>query len=255
MDVSYLSMEGKVALVTGASRGIGKAIAMTFADAGADLAIASRKQADLDAVADEIRGRFGRRVLPVAAHVRETQDLRNLFEKVVQEFGRIDILVNNAATNPGMGLLIDMDEKMYDQIMNTNLKGYTVLSQLVGKLMKEQGGGAIVNISSVGGVTPDAGLGLYCISKAGIIMLTRAMAVELGEFNIRVNAIAPGVVQTRFSQALWSNEQLMSQEMKHTPLRRIAQPEEVARVALFLASDASAYITGQTIVMDGGGSI
>lgn len=254
MDYSYLSLEGKVALVTGASRGIGKAIALTFADAGADVVIASRKKPDLDLVAEEIKA-LGRKALVVPTHAREVEDLKTLVETAKKEFGRIDILVNNAATNPGMGPLVDQDEKMYDQIMNTNLKGYTILSQLVGKIMIEQGGGAIVNVSSVGGVTPDNGLGLYCVSKAGIIMLTRALARELGPSNIRVNALAPGVVQTRFSQALWSNQDLMKQELKHTPLNRIAQPEEAARVVLFLASDASSYITGQTIVMDGGGSI
>lgn len=254
MNVSYLSLEGKVALVTGACRGIGRAIAMIFADAGADLAVSCRNQPHLEEVAEEIR-KMGRRALPVAAHVRKPEDLRNLYEKVKEAYGRIDILVNNAATNPGMGLLVDMDEKMYDQIMNTNLKGYTILSQLVGKLMIEQGGGNIINISSVGGISPDKGLGLYCISKAAIIMLTKQLAVELGQFNIRVNAIAPGVVQTRFSEALWTNEELMKVEMAHTPLNRIAQPEEVARTALYLASDASSYVTGQTIVMDGGGSL
>lgn len=254
MNTDYLSLEGKVAIVTGGSRGIGKAIALTLADAGADVVVSSRKLADLEVVAEEIRG-LGRRSLPVAAHVRESEDIRNLVEKVKNEFGRIDILVNNAATNPAMGPLVDMDEKMYDQIMNTNLKGYTLLSQLAAKQMISQGGGSIVNISSVLGVTPDKGLGLYCISKAGIIMLTKAMAKELGEYNIRVNAIAPGVIQTRFSQALWNDEVLMKEELKNTPLKRIAQPEEVGRTALYLASNASAYVTGQTIIMDGGGSI
>lgn len=254
MDTSYLRLDGKVALVTGASRGIGKAAALILADAGADLAIASRKKEDLDKVAEEIRA-MGRKCLVVPTHIREVEDLKKLVETTMNEYGRIDILVNNAATNPGMGPLVDQPERMYDQIMNTNLKGYTILCQLVGKIMIQQGGGTIVNVSSVGGVTPDPGLGLYCISKAGIIMLTRALAKELGEYNIRVNALAPGVVQTKFSEALWTNEELMKQEMSHTPLRRIAQPEEAARVILFLASDASSYITGQTIVMDGGGSI
>ena len=211
MNTDYLSLEGKVAIVTGGSRGIGKAIALTLADAGADVVVSSRKLADLELVAEEIRG-LGRRSLAVAAHVRESEDIRNLVEKVKSEFGRIDILVNNAATNPAMGPLVDMEEKMYDQIMNTNLKGYTLMSQLVAKQMISQGGGSIVNISSILGVTPDKGLGLYCISKAGIIMLTKAMAKELGEYNIRVNGIAPGVIQTRFSQALWEDEQLMKEE-------------------------------------------
>lgn len=254
MNTAYLSLEGKVALVTGGSRGIGRAIALMLADAGADVVVSSRKLADLELVADEIRG-MGRRSLAVAAHVRESKDLRNLVETIKKEFGRIDILVNNAATNPTMGPLVDMEEKLYDQIMNTNLKGYTLLSQLAAKLMISQGGGAIVNISSILGITPGMSLGLYSISKAGVVMLTKVMAKELGQYNIRVNGIAPGVIQTNFSEALWQNNAFLNEELKKTPLNRIAQPEEVGRTALYLASEASAYVTGQTIIMDGGGSI
>lgn len=254
MDVSYLSLKGKVALVTGGSRGIGKAIALVFADAGADVAISGRNQPQLDEVAEEIVS-LGRQAMPVAAHNRKIEELDNLYNKVMEKFGRIDILVNNAAANPAMGYLVDMEEKIYDLIINTNLKSYTYLSQLVGRQMRERGGGNIVNISSVGGLSPDKGLGLYCISKAGIIMLTKSMALEMGEFNIRVNCIAPGVVKTKFSEALWSNEELMKQEMANMSLQRIAEPVEVARAALFLASDATPYITGQTLVMDGGSSL
>ncbi len=255
MDSAFLSLQGKVALVTGGSRGIGAAIALAFADAGADVAVSSRKQPDLDKVADQIRG-LGRKALAVAAHNREPEDLRRLVAKVIETFGRIDLLVNNAATNPIMGPLLDVEEKAWDQIINTNLKGYFLMSQLVARKMVAQGGGGqIVNISSIGGISPDPGLGVYCISKAGINMLTKVLAVELGAHNIRVNAIAPGVVQTRFSQAIWGNEAIMQQELAHTPLRRIAQPEEVARTALWLVSRAADYVTGQIIVMDGGGSI
>jgi dehydrogenase/reductase SDR family member 4 len=158
LNVSYLSLKGKVALVTGGSRGIGRAIALAFADAGADVVVSSRKLSDLENVADEIR-KIGRRSLAVSAHIRKSEDIRTLVEKIKNEFGRIDILVNNAATNPVMGPLVDMEEKVYDQIMDTNLKGYTILSQLVGKMMIAQGGGNIINISSVSGVTPDKGLG------------------------------------------------------------------------------------------------
>jgi dehydrogenase/reductase SDR family protein 4 len=255
VDTSYLSLEGKVALVTGGSRGIGKAIALTFADAGADVIVSSRKQEALDPVAAEIVS-MGRRGLAVAAHNRKPDELRALMDKVKNEFGRLDILVNNAATNPVMAPLVDIEERTFDVIMNTNLKGYFLLSQMAARMMIEQGdGGNIINISSVGGVSPDPGLSVYCISKAAINMLTKSLAVELGAHDIRVNALAPGVVRTHFSQVLWTNDELMAQEMSHTPLQRIAEPEEVARMALAVVSSAAIYMTGQVIVMDGGSSL
>ena len=255
MDVSYLSLEGKVALITGGSRGIGKAIALTFADAGADIVISGRKQPALDELATDIRA-MGRRALPVAAHNRKPDELRFLVERVKSEYGRLDILVNNAATNPVFGPLINVEERAFDVIMDTNLKGYFLLSQLAAKMMIEQGGGGqIINISSIGGCSPEKGLGVYSISKAAVNMLTKVLAVELGDHNIRVNALAPGVVKTRFSRALWDNEVIMDEVMRRTPLKRIAEPEEVARMALALVSGAGSYITGQVIVMDGGGLI
>lgn len=255
MDVSYLSLEGKVALVTGGSRGIGKAIALTLAEAGADIVVSSRKLPALEEVTAEIKA-MGRRGLPVAAHSRKPDELRQLMETVKARFGRLDILVNNAATNPVMAPLVDIEEKTFDVIMNTNLKGYFLLAQLAAKMMIEQGsGGTILNISSVNGFTPDKGLGVYSISKAAINMLTRALALELGEYNIRVNALAPGVVKTRFSQARWADEALIAYDMARTPLRRIAEPEEIARMALAMVTDASSYITGQIVLMDGGRSI
>ena len=252
MDVSYLSLEGKVALITGGSRGIGRAIALTFADAGADIVISGRKQPALDEVAAEIR-EMGRRALPVAAHNRKPDELGQLMERVKVEFGRLDILVNNAATNPVFGPLIDVEERAFDVIMDTNLKGYFLLSQMAAKMMITQGGeGQIINISSIGGSSPERGLGVYSISKAAVNMLTKVLAVELGDYNIRVNALAPGVIKTHFSRALWDNEEIMTEMLRRTPLKRIAKPEEVARMALALASDAGSYVTGQVIVMDGG---
>jgi dehydrogenase/reductase SDR family protein 4 len=251
MDHSYLSLEGKVALVTGGSRGIGKAIALTFADAGADVAISGRKLQDLEKVADEIR-KLGKKCLPVTAHARKVEELKHLVDQVMETFGRIDILVNNAATNPAMGPIVGTDEKIYDHIMETNLKGYFMMSKFAGAVMVKQKSGNIINISSAGGVSPAEGLGPYCISKAGINMLTKALALELGPYNIRVNAIAPRIVKTSFSEALWTNEALMKKELELVPLKRVASPEEIARTALYLASTASDYMTGHVVVLNGG---
>ncbi|MBI9086872.1 MAG: glucose 1-dehydrogenase [Desulfobacterales bacterium] len=251
MDCSFLSLEGKVALVTGGSRGIGKAIALLFATAGAHVAVASRKIAGVQAVADEITT-MGRQSLAVAAHARKPDELTQLVRTVMERFGRIDILVNNAATNPGMGPLVDTDTTLFDQIMETNLRGYFVVSREVGRIMREQADGVIINISSAGGVSPAENLGPYCISKAAINMLTKAMALELGPHNVRVNAIAPRFVKTGFSQALWSDERLMEKEYAQVPLKRIGTTDEIARSALFLASSAANYMTGQVVVINGG---
>ena len=251
MDNSYLSLEGQVALITGGSRGIGKAIALTFADAGADVAISGRKLPDLEKVADEIR-KLGKKCLPVTAHARKVEELKHLVDQVMETFGRIDILVNNAATNPAMGPIVGTDEKIYDHIMETNLKGYFMMSKFAGSVMVKQKSGNIINISSAGGVSPAEGLGPYCISKAGINMLTKALALELGPYNIRVNAIAPRIVKTSFSEALWTNQTLMKKELELVPLKRVASPEEIARTALYLASTASNYMTGHVVVLNGG---
>lgn len=251
MDCSFLSLEGKVALVTGASRGIGKEVAKIFADAGADLAIASRKLEGLEAVAEEIKP-LGRKVLCVPTHAKNVSDLENLVSQTKEAYGRIDILVNNAATNPAMGGVVDTEEKIYDHIIDTNLKGYFMLSKMVGKIMQGQKGGTIINVSSAGGVSPAEGLGPYCISKAGINMLTKQMALELGPANIRVNAIAPRIVKTDFSKALWTNDKLMQKEFQFTPLKCVATPQEIAQTALFLASSATNYMTGHVMVLNGG---
>jgi len=251
MDCSFLTLEGKTALITGASRGIGKAVTLAFADAGANVAIASRKLPDLQTVGDEVRA-MGGKSLEVPAHARKPEDLQNLVDKTVEEYGRIDILVNNAATNPAMGALVDTEDSVFDHIMETNLKGYFIMSKLAGKVMRDRKQGNIINISSAGGVSPAQGLGPYCISKAGINMLTKAMALEMGPYNVRVNAIAPRIVKTDFSKALWSNEKLMEMEFKMTPLKCVATPEEIAQTALYLASGATNYMTGHVLVVNGG---
>ena len=247
------SLQGKVAVVTGGSRGIGQAIALGIARAGADVVVTSRKLPDLEKVAEEIKG-MGRKSLAVAAHVGRMEEIDNLVSKVKEEFGRIDILVNNAATNPAMDSALDVRERAWDSIMNLNLKGLFFLSQAVARVMKEQGGGRIVNIASVAGITPDI-LPVYSISKAGVIMVTKVMASEWAKYNIRVNTVAPGMTRTRFSEALWSNPDILQGAMFRTPMGRIAEPEEMVGAVIYLASDASSYVTGQVIAVDGGTTI
>ena len=247
------SLSDKVALVTGGSRGIGKAIAVGLAKFGADVAVTSRKLPDLEEVAAEIKG-LGRRSMAVATHVGRMDEIKNLVPKVKDELGRIDILVNNAGTNPTMDAAISIEERAWDSIMNLNLKGLFFLSQAVARLMQEQGGGKIINVASVAGITPDI-LPVYSISKAGVIMATKVMAQQWAQYNIRVNAIAPGLVKTRFSEALWSNPDIAQAVMTRTPLQRIAEPDEMVGAAVFLASDASSYVTGHVLVVDGGSVI
>jgi len=247
------SLQNKIALVTGASRGIGQAVAVGMAKAGADVALVSRKLPDLEKVAEEIK-KTGRKALAVPAHVGKTDEISNLITKVLAEFGRIDILVNNAATNPNMAQAIDIDERAWDTVMNLNLKGLFFLSQAVAKAMRGKGGGKIINVASIAGITPDI-LPLYSISKAGVIMATKVMAQQWAPFNIRVNAIAPGLTKTRFSEALWSNPDILRMAMSRTPLGRPAEPEEMVGAIIYLASDASSYVTGQVIAVDGGSTI
>ncbi|MGB7572906.1 MAG: glucose 1-dehydrogenase [Thermodesulfobacteriota bacterium] len=247
------SLKNKVVLITGASRGIGEATAIGLAQAGADVAIASRKLPDLEKVADQIK-KTGRKCVPVAAHVGKTEEINSLVKRVLEEFGKIDILVNNAATNPSMAPAIDIDERAWDSIMNLNLKGLFFLSQAVARGMKEKGGGKIINVSSVAGITPDI-LPVYSISKAGVIMATKVMAQQWAPYNIRVNAIAPGLTKTRFSEALWKNPDILQMAMTRTPMARPADPEEMVGAIIYLASDASSYVTGQVIAIDGGSTI
>jgi dehydrogenase/reductase SDR family protein 4 len=253
MALAKFSLEGKVALVTGASRGIGRAIALAFADAGADVAISSRKLPDLEAVAEELKVK-GRKSMALASHIAKIDDSKTLVAKVKSEWGRIDILVNNAGTNPYYGPLLDAEEWAWDVTMNVNLKGPFLLSQLVAKVMQEQGGGSIINIASIAGIIPSE-LNIYSVTKAGLIMLTRVMAKEWGQYKIRVNAIAPGVVKTRLSEALWKEPAKGEEAARSKALGYVGLPDDIAGAALFLASDASSYLTGETIIVDGGESV
>lgn len=251
MFLEKWTLKGQVALVTGGSRGIGEAIALGLAEAGVDVAVASRKLPELENVAQEVR-KLGRRSLAVSANTGRSQDIAYLVQKVMAEFGRIDILINNAGTNPVLGPVLDEDERAWDLTFNVNVKGYFLLAQAVCRIMKEQGGGKIVNLASHAGITPHPDIGVYSVTKAAIIMLTKVLAQEWGEYNIRVNSIAPGVIQTRFSTALWTIPKYRQRTDDNTALHRIGQPEEIVGAALFLASDASSYVTGETIVVDGG---
>ncbi|MGB5217299.1 MAG: glucose 1-dehydrogenase [Smithella sp.] len=245
-----LSLENKVALVTGGGRGIGRAIALGLAKSGADVIVTSRKIADLENVAEEIKA-LGRKSLAVATHIGRLEEIKKLVEKAKAQFGKIDILVNNAATNPSMAAAIDIDDRAWDSIMNLNLKGLFFLSQAVARQMKEQGGGKIVNVASVAGISPDI-LPVYSISKAGVIMATKVMAQQWAIYNIRVNAIAPSLTKTKFSEPLWSNQDILNIAMSRTPMGRPAEPEEMVGAVIFLASDASSYVTGQVLAIDGG---
>lgn len=247
------SLAGKVALITGGSRGMGQATALGFARAGADIALVSRKLPELEKVAEEIRA-LGRKSLAVSAHVGKMEDISNLVTRVVAEFGKIDILVNNAATNPTMAEAIEVDERAWDAIMTLNVKGVFFLSQAVAKVMKEHGGGCIINLASAGGIRPHM-LPVYSISKAAVVMATKVMALEWAKYGIRVNAVAPGLVQTRFSQALWGDEKILAKLLSRVPMRRFAKPEEIVGTMIYLASRASQFVTGAIISVDGGETI
>jgi len=251
MSIANFSLEGKVALVAGGSRGIGRAGALAFAEAGADVVVSSRKLADLEQVAEEIRA-TGRKGIAIASHIAKVEESKALVEKVKTELGRIDILFNNAGTNPFYGPIIDAEEWAWDTTMNVNLKGPFILGQIVARVMREQGGGSIINTASIGGLRPGTRQGIYSITKAALIMLTRVMAREWGQYNIRVNAIAPGVIKTKLSEALWKDPAVGEAAAQRTSLGRLGEPEDVASAVLYLASDAASYITGETIIVDGG---
>ncbi|RFS18036.1 SDR family NAD(P)-dependent oxidoreductase [Emticicia sp. C21] len=248
---NVFDLTDKVALITGASKGIGEAIARIFAEYGAKVVISSRKQADLDELANDIKA-LGGECTGIAAHAGEIAQLKLLVEKTVEIYGGIDILVNNAATNPVYGPSLDCSESAFDKIMQVNVKAPFELAKMVHPIMKSRGGGSVINISSIAGHTPDPGLGIYSVSKASLNMLTKVLAKEWGEDGIRVNAICPGLIKTKFSQALWDNEKTLAHFTKRLPIARMGSVEEISPMALYLASSASAYTTGGLFSIDGG---
>jgi NAD(P)-dependent dehydrogenase (short-subunit alcohol dehydrogenase family) len=256
LDLSSFSLKGKVAIVTGGSRGIGQAIAFGFAKVGAKVVITSRKAQDLEATAAEIRA-FGGEVLVLPAHLGKMEEIQKMVNAVMDKYGRIDILVNNAGASPAMGSVLESDERLWETIMNLNLKGVYFVSQAVAKIMKKQGGGKIINMASIDGFNPEPGVSVYSISKAGVRMITKSFAKELAADNIQVNSIAPGPISTKMMNSHWghlSPEEAKKQKeamCKMLPTGRIGEPDEIAGAAIYLASNAANYTTGAEIVIDG----
>lgn len=245
MTIPNFSLENKVAVITGGKRGIGKGIALTFAEAGADVAVCGRTLPDLEKVAEEIKA-LGRRSLAVTADVSEKRDVENLMERTVREFGTIDILVNNAVVYTG-GPLVELSEENWDNTVDIGLKGFFLCSQAAARVMMEKKQGCIINMSSTAGIRPTGRQGAYSVIKAAGIMVTKLLAAELAEYNIRVNALAPTVVKTELV-----NPDLLKGFMTQLPLGRLTELDELTSAALFLASDAASYISGHTLIVDGG---
>ena len=251
--MTTFDLTGKVAIVTGASRGIGEAIAHTLAQAGAKVVVCSRKIEGVQAVADAINAAGGT-AIAIACHTGKRDQVQALVQRTLAEWGRVDIAVNNAATNPHFGPIIDSDEAQWDKTYEVNVKGYFWLVQAVAAAMEKAGGGSIINVASVAGLQPATAMGIYSVSKAAVIALTKQLAQELGYAGIRVNALAPGLIKTRFSSALWGNETISEKITGSTPLGRIGTVDEVAAAALYLASDEAAFVTGSCLMIDGGWS-
>jgi NAD(P)-dependent dehydrogenase (short-subunit alcohol dehydrogenase family) len=251
MSKSLFDLSGKLALVTGASRGIGAATAQLLAAHGAEVILSSRKADGLKAVAETIVSGGGKaHVMP--CHTGEGAAIEAMMNDIEARFGRLDILVNNAATNPYFGHILDTDLSALDKTVAVNLRGYFHLSMRAGQLMRKQGGGAIVNVSSVNGVTPAPFQGAYSVTKAAVIAMTQAFAKECAGLNIRVNAVLPGLTDTKFASVLIKNEDILNTVLPQIPMGRVAQPEEIAPAILFLVSPASSYVTGAILAADGG---
>jgi NAD(P)-dependent dehydrogenase (short-subunit alcohol dehydrogenase family) len=247
-------LSNQVALITGSSRGIGKAIAEEMSAAGAKVVISSRKQEACDLVRDEIRAR-GQEAISVACNIGHQDEVEGLVRATLEQWGRVDIVVCNAAVNPFYGSLTKLDDEAWDKIMTCNVKSSWWLTKLVVPHMVARGSGNIILISSIGAFRATSVLGAYGISKAAEAQLARNLALELGPKGIRVNAIAPGLVKTDFAKALWSNPTILQNVEQRAPLRRIGQPVDIAGVAVFLASQAASFVTGQLIVADGGSTL
>ena len=256
MENSIFSLKNKVIVITGSSRGIGKAIAEECAKFGAQVVISSRKLDACQAAADEINNALDEKVaIAIAANISSTDDLEALVNKTNDEFGKIDVLVCNAASNPYMGGMEDIPLEMFDKIMANNVRSNHILTNLVLPQMKARNDGSIIIISSIGGLRGSSILGTYNMSKAADIAMVKNIAAEFGPFNIRANAIAPGLIKTDMAKALWENPKILENVTSTNPLRRIGEPVEIAGIAVLLASRAGGYINGETIVVDGGSTV
>ncbi|MDG2146100.1 MAG: SDR family oxidoreductase [Porticoccaceae bacterium] len=251
MATNLFNLTGKIALVTGASRGIGESIARLLAEQGAHVIVSSRKLDDCQLVADAIISDGGS-AEALACHVGNMDDISNCFAHIKQAHGKLDILINNAATNPYFGDILDTDLGAYTKTVDVNIRGYFFMCIEGGKLMRDNGGGSIVNTASINALKPGPMQGIYSISKAAVVNMTQAFAKECGRHNIRVNALLPGLTKTKFAGALFSNEEMYKNAIKTIPLHRHAVPDEMAGTVLYLASEASSYTTGECIVVDGG---
>ncbi|MFZ7113552.1 MAG: SDR family NAD(P)-dependent oxidoreductase [Desulfatiglandales bacterium] len=251
MEEMDLNLTGRVALVTGGSHGLGKAVARAMAEKNARVIVCARKQEGLDEIVEEFR-RHRLELAAYSADVGENEQVTALFENIRQDFGRLDILVNNVGTNIFTPSVAEATEELWDKTMQSSLKSAFLTSAGAVPLMKGQGGGRIINMSSIAARKAAPGMGLYCIAKAGLEMLTKVLAVELAGGNINVNAVAPGMIRTRFSKPLWSNEKMLKDYLQRVPMGRIAETSEVVGAVLFLASGLSDYITGEIITVDGG---
>jgi NAD(P)-dependent dehydrogenase (short-subunit alcohol dehydrogenase family) len=256
-DMSKFSLKGKTAIVTGGGRGIGQAIAIGFAKAGAKVVVTSRKIADLEATAAQIKS-FGGEAFPVQAHLGKMEEIHKMVDAAMEKLGgKINILVNNAGASPNMASVLDSDERLWDTIMNVNLKGMYFTSQAVANIMKKQGGGKIINVASIDGFKPEQGVSVYSISKTGARGITWAFASELAQFNIQVNTIAPGPFDTKMMQSHWfalapeEADRQRKEAEKAMPMGRMGNPDEIAGAAIYFASDASSYTTGTEMVIDG----
>lgn len=254
--MNLFNLEGQVAIITGSSRGIGRAIALRMAEHGAKVVVSSRKVAACEEVVKTIQDKYGKdRAIAIASNISSKDDLANLVAETERHWGKVDVLVCNAASNPYYGPQAGIADEQFRKILDNNIVANHWLINLVAPQMIQRKAGSIIIVSSIGGLRGSPVIGAYCISKAADMQLARNLAVEYGPHNVRVNCIAPGLIKTDFARALWEDEAMLKERMVTTPLRRIGDPDEIAGAAVFLASQAGSYVTGQSLVVDGGVTI